>query len=105
MTKAVYPGTFDPLTNGHEDLVRRASLLFDEVVVGVADSRGKRPFFSLEERIEMARVVLAPYPNVSVKGFSGLLRDFVNQCVNSDAHLLVAAGQQQHLSQSRPMRP
>lgn len=80
MTKAVYPGTFDPLTNGHEDLVRRASTLFDEVVVGVADSRGKRPFFTLEERIDMARVVLAPYPNVTVKGFSGLLRDFVNQC-------------------------
>jgi pantetheine-phosphate adenylyltransferase len=80
VTKAVYPGTFDPLTNGHEDLVRRASTLFDEVVVGVADSRGKRPFFTLEERIDIARVVLAPYPNVTVKGFSGLLRDFVKQC-------------------------
>ena len=80
MTKAVYPGTFDPMTNGHEDLVRRAAALFDEVVVGVADSRGKRPFFSLEDRISIAKEVLAPYPNVSVKGFSGLLRDFVSDC-------------------------
>ncbi len=77
MRKAVYPGTFDPLTRGHEDLVRRASALFDAVVVGVADSRGKRPFFSLAERIEMSREVLAAYPNVEVKGFSTLLRDFV----------------------------
>lgn len=77
MKRAVYPGTFDPLTRGHEDLVRRAANLFDEVVVGVADSRGKRPFFTLGERIEIAREVLAPYPNVSVQGFSSLLRDFV----------------------------
>lgn len=77
MRKAVYPGTFDPLTRGHEDLVRRASVLFDSVVVGVADSRGKRPFFSVDERIGMAREVLAAYPNVEVKGFSTLLRDFV----------------------------
>lgn len=80
MTKAVYPGTFDPMTNGHEDLVRRAASLFDELIVGVADSKGKRPFFSLDERIAIAREVLAPYPNVRVMGFSGLLRDFVSQC-------------------------
>jgi pantetheine-phosphate adenylyltransferase len=77
MVKAVYPGTFDPLTRGHEDIVRRASFLFGSVAVGVADSRGKRPFFSLDERIEMARAVLTPYPNISVHGFNGLLRDFV----------------------------
>jgi pantetheine-phosphate adenylyltransferase len=77
MTRAVYPGTFDPLTRGHEDLVRRACGLFSEVVVGVADSRGKRPFFTLDERIRMARDVLAAYPNCKVCGFSGLLRDFV----------------------------
>jgi pantetheine-phosphate adenylyltransferase len=77
MVKAVYPGTFDPLTRGHEDIVRRASHLFASVAVGVADSRGKRPFFTLAERIEMARAVLAPYPNITVHGFSGLLRDFV----------------------------
>jgi pantetheine-phosphate adenylyltransferase len=75
--KAVYPGTFDPLTRGHEDLVRRAAALFGGVIVGVADSRGKRPFFAVEERIEMAREVLSAYPNVTVLGFGGLLRDFV----------------------------
>src|SRR5262252_10822879 len=77
MIKAVYPGTFDPITRGHEDLVRRASAMFDELVVGVADSRGKQPFFSLVERVKLAREVLAPYENVKVEGFSGLLMDFV----------------------------
>jgi len=77
MMKAVYPGTFDPLTRGHEDLVRRAATLFGEVIVGVADSRAKRPFFTMEERVQMAGEVLAAYPNVKVCGFSGLLRDFV----------------------------
>lgn len=86
MKRAVYPGTFDPLTRGHEDLVRRASQLFDEVVVGVADSRGKRPFFTLGERIEIARDVLSPYTNVSVQGFTGLLRDFV---VAQDASVIL----------------
>jgi pantetheine-phosphate adenylyltransferase len=79
MTTAVYPGTFDPLTRGHEDIIRRASGLFTAVVVGVADSRGKRPFFTLGERIDMAREVLAPYPNITVEGFGWLLRDFVRQ--------------------------
>ena len=80
MIKAVYPGTFDPLTRGHEDIVRRASALFGEVVVGVADSRGKRPFFTMDERVEMAREVLAVYPNVTVRAFKGLLRDMVREC-------------------------
>jgi pantetheine-phosphate adenylyltransferase len=79
MIKAVYPGTFDPITRGHEDLVRRAADLFDTVVVGVADSRGKKPFFTLAERIDLARDALAQYKNVKVEGFSGLLRDFVHQ--------------------------
>jgi len=79
MTTAVYPGTFDPLTRGHEDILRRASGLFETIVVGVADSRGKHPFFTLAERIDMARAVLAPYSNVAVEGFSGLLRDFVQE--------------------------
>ena len=79
MIKAVYPGTFDPLTRGHEDIVRRASAIFGTVVVGVADSRGKRPFFTLAERIDLAREVLASYSNVSVQGFAGLLRDFVRE--------------------------
>ena len=76
---AVYPGTFDPFTKGHEDLVRRASRLFEGVMVGVAASAGKGPIFSLEERVEIAREVLAPYPNVEVKGFSCLLMDFLHQ--------------------------
>jgi pantetheine-phosphate adenylyltransferase len=79
MIKAVYPGTFDPLTRGHEDLVRRASTLFESVVLGVADSRAKRTFFTLEERVEIAREVLGDAKNVQVVGFSGLLIDFVRQ--------------------------
>lgn len=74
---AVYPGTFDPFTRGHEDLVRRASGLFHKVVVGVAESRAKAPFFSLDERLTIAREVLSHYPNVEVAAFSGLLSDFV----------------------------
>jgi len=77
--RAVYPGTFDPITNGHEDLIQRASRLFDEVMVGVAHSQAKRPFFSLEERIVLAREVLKPYKNVTVEGFSGLLSEFVKE--------------------------
>ena len=77
MVIAVYPGTFDPLTRGHEDLVRRAAGLFSKLVVGVADSRAKQPFFKLDERIAIAREVLSHYPNVEVAGFRGLLKDFV----------------------------
>jgi pantetheine-phosphate adenylyltransferase len=76
---AVYPGTFDPLTRGHEDLVRRAAGLFTKLVVGVADSQAKRPFFTLEERLAIAREVLSHYPNVEVAGFRGLLSDFVRE--------------------------
>ena len=75
--KVVYPGTFDPFTRGHEDLVRRASRLFDAVVVAVADSELKRPYFPTGERIEMAREVLRPFRNVEVLGFSSLLMEFV----------------------------
>jgi pantetheine-phosphate adenylyltransferase len=74
---AVYPGTFDPITLGHADLARRASRLFDRVILAVADSRAKSPFFSLDERVEMAREVLKDVPNVEVTGFSGLLMKFV----------------------------
>jgi len=77
MIKAVYPGTFDPLTRGHEDLVRRASTLFGTIVLAIADSKAKRPFFTLEERIAMAREVLSDLKNVQVVGFSGLLTHFV----------------------------
>jgi pantetheine-phosphate adenylyltransferase len=78
-TRAVYPGTFDPITNGHEDLIQRASRIFGEVVVGVAHSQSKRPFFSLDERVALARDVLQPYTNVRVLGFTGLLSEFVKQ--------------------------
>jgi len=77
MIKAVYPGTFDPLTRGHEDLVRRASRLYDSLILGVADSRAKRTFFTLQERVVMAREVLADVKNVEVVGFDSLLIDFV----------------------------
>ena len=83
---AVYPGTFDPLTRGHEDLVRRASKLVDRLVVGVADSKAKKPFFSLDERLEIASEVLGHYPNVEVAGFSGLLKDFVRK---HDAKIII----------------
>lgn len=79
INRAMYPGTFDPITRGHEDLVRRASTLFDEVIVAVADSRGKQPFFPLEERVAMAREILASFPNVRVEGFAGLLMDFLRE--------------------------
>ena len=79
MIRAIYPGTFDPLTRGHEDLVRRASKLFDTVILGVADSRVKKPFFSLEERLQIAREVLADLRNVEIVGFTGLLIDFARQ--------------------------
>ncbi len=75
-TKVIYPGTFDPLTHGQEDLVRRAARLFDHVVLAVADSQSKRPCFTPDERVDIARDVLKPYPNVSVMRFSGLLIDF-----------------------------
>jgi pantetheine-phosphate adenylyltransferase len=84
--KAVYPGTFDPLTRGHEDLVRRAAGLFGKLVVAIADSKAKRPMFSLEERIDMAREALAAYPNVEVLGFSGLLMDFMR---SQRAHVIL----------------
>ena len=77
--KAVYPGTFDPITLGHEDLVRRAARLFDTVIVAVADSSAKLPFFTLDERVAMARTVLKDLKNVEVTGFSGLLMKFVRQ--------------------------
>ena len=83
---AIYPGTFDPLTRGHEDLARRASGLFKRVIVGIAESRGKKPLFSLAERVEIEREVLAPFDNVEVKGFDGLLMDFVSK---EEAHVIL----------------
>ena len=74
---AVYPGTFDPMTLGHEDVVRRATQLFDRVIVAVAAGHHKKALFSLDERIAMVREAVKIYPQVSVESFSGLLRDFV----------------------------
>ncbi|OGS81651.1 MAG: pantetheine-phosphate adenylyltransferase [Gallionellales bacterium GWA2_59_43] len=76
MIKVVYPGTFDPITRGHEDVVRRAAGLFDEVIVAVAESRANT-LFTLEERVGMAREVFADFANVRVEGFNGLLMNFV----------------------------
>jgi pantetheine-phosphate adenylyltransferase len=76
---ALYPGTFDPITNGHIDLVARASTLFDRVVVGVAESPGKGPALPLAERVGLARTALAGYSNVEVVGFNSLLAHFVHE--------------------------
>ena len=77
---AVYPGTFDPITLGPEDVVRRAAQLFDHLVVAVAEGHHKKPLFSLCERMLMAEQAVAKFGNVSVKSYGGLLRDFVVQC-------------------------
>ena len=74
---AVYPGTFDPMTMGHEDVVHRACQLFGRLIVAVAAGHHKKSMFTLQERIDMAREALAGYPQVKVEGFSGLVRDFV----------------------------
>ena len=79
MLRCVYPGTFDPLTKGHEDLIRRASKLFGEVVVGVADSQRKGPWFTADERVALAQEVTKELPNVRVERFSCLLLDFVHE--------------------------
>ena len=79
ITTAIYPGTFDPLTRGHEDLVRRACKLFDFVVVGVAESKTKATFFNLKERVKIAKEVLEHNDAVKVIGFTGLLKDFIRE--------------------------
>ncbi|GGC63929.1 pantetheine-phosphate adenylyltransferase [Marinobacter halophilus] len=79
MPKVIYPGTFDPITNGHTDLIERAGRMFDEVVVAVAYNSKKQPLLNLEERCELVRKATAHIPNVSVTGFSNLLADFVRE--------------------------
>jgi len=74
---AVYPGTFDPITNGHVDLVDRAAKLFDKLIIGVAESPGKGPALPLAQRVELAQQALARHPHVEVRGFNGLLAHFV----------------------------
>ena len=84
--KVVYPGTFDPVTLGHEDLVRRAAVLFPHVIVAVAGSSAKRTMFSLEERVLLTKAVFKNLPNVEVLGFSGLLMQFVQA---QNAHMVI----------------
>ena len=79
MTTAIYPGTFDPITNGHTDLIERAGRMFDEIVVAIAYNPKKQPLLDLEERFELVRQATAHLPNVSVTGFSNLLADFVRE--------------------------
>ena len=86
MRRAVCPGSFDPVTNGHIDIVSRASALFDEVVVAVGVNKSKSRLFSAEERIDMLREACAGFDNVSVEGFTGLLTDF---CQERDIHAIV----------------
>ena len=76
---AVYPGTFDPITNGHVDLVSRAANLFDKIIVGVAESPGKSPALPLDERVKLTRIALSDVPNVEVLGFDSLLAHFVQE--------------------------
>jgi len=76
---AIYPGTFDPITNGHQDLVRRAAGIFDKVIVAIAANPNKTPMFPLEMRVDLAKKVLAELPNVEVMGYAGLTIDFARK--------------------------
>ena len=78
-SRAMYPGTFDPFTNGHNDLVRRACRIFDHVIVAIAANPGKAPLFSLEQRVDLAQRVLADVPNVEITGYTGLTVDFARE--------------------------
>lgn len=86
MRTAIYPGSFDPLTNGHLDVVQRAAKLFDRVVVAVAKNEGKNPLFTLEERLALVKESLADLPNVEADAFDGLL---VNYVVSKNARAIV----------------
>ena len=86
MVTAVYPGSFDPATYGHLDVIRRASVSFDRVVVGVLQNSAKSPLFSVEERVKMLEEVTKEYPNIKIRSFTGLLVDFAKEC---EAHIIV----------------
>ena len=79
MKKAIYPGSFDPLTLGHLDIIRRASDIFDDLTVGVLDNRAKTPLFSVEERVNILKEATKDMPNVNVESFSGLLVDYARE--------------------------
>ena len=86
MNKAVYPGSFDPVTLGHLDIIRRTSQMFDQVIIGVLNNKSKSPLFSVEERVNMLKEVTSSLPNVEVQSFEGLLIDFVRK---NDARVIV----------------
>jgi pantetheine-phosphate adenylyltransferase len=79
LTIAIYPGTFDPITNGHLDIVARAAKLFAKLIIGIYDSPDKQPLFTVAERVELAREAVANFPNVEVESFSGLTVDFAKK--------------------------
>ncbi len=84
--RAIYPGTFDPITNGHLDIIRRACHMFDEIIVAVADSEAKKPMFSIEQRIEMVKVATKNFPKIKVIGFHSLLVDLSDDL---DANIII----------------
>lgn len=84
--KAIYPGTFDPITNGHWDIIKRAAKLFEQVIVAVAANPSKAPIFSLEKRVDLAKAVLGDFDNVIVRGFNCLLIEFTKQ---NDAQVII----------------
>lgn len=84
--RAIYPGTFDPITNGHLDIISRACHMFDEIIVAVANSEAKQPMFTLEQRIEMVKVATQEFPKIKVVGFQGLLVDLSDDL---EANILV----------------
>ncbi len=79
MKKAIYPGTFDPMTYGHLDIIKRAANVFDEVIVGVLNNKGKQPLFSIEERVNILKEATKDIPNVTIESFGGLLTDYCKQ--------------------------
>ena len=86
MTRAIYPGSFDPVTLGHLDIIKRASKIFDELIVGVLNNNSKSPLFSVEKRVKMLNDVVKDLPNVKVMSFEGLLVDFARKV---DAQIIV----------------
>ncbi len=84
--RAIYPGTFDPMTNGHLDIIKRACKMFDEIIVAVADSKEKKPMFTLEQRIEMAKTATKEFPKIKVVGFNNLL---VNLSDELEANIII----------------
>ena len=86
MRHAVYPGSFDPLTNGHLDIIQRVARLFDQVTIAVLKNTSKKWLLSIEERVELIRQVIAPFSNVKAEPFDGLLADF---CRKNDIHIII----------------